>query len=495
MAGPSEMNSTQPPAYVSGESYDWRLTRQPERPWRHAYHQMLVDKTWIGTKANPQTGEAARLDHNAEQVLERIRWVAQVTRGLPRITYLIGWQHDGHDSKYPDWSVVNPRLKRPQDATARESLIWLMREARKYNTTVSLHVNMTDAYENSPLWDEYVAKGVIVRDKGTGQLYRSPGAVWGGEQAYWIDHEREWATGLAQRRIDGLLDLLPIAEAGTIHIDAFYITDHTKIEAQKAAIRKEFRYWRDRGVDVTSEAVFHQRQGEAFIGLQPMSYVVNMKAWGYSTEKPELTDEQRMEIPAWLYCHAHDDVAQEAGQLFGTSMVDETLATPADFVRPFCLQVLPWYFLNRHNRLRLRNEPDGARTLELSDGVVSRVSGDGHRTIQHQGRLLVDGTDVCVPALWRPHRELIAFSKTGYAQRSWTLPFDWHDVQKVEVFEVGPAGQIPLKTLSLSGGQVSLALRAGQMVCIVPAGTSAEAVRQEDQEKTDYRSNRQEGVE
>lgn len=464
----------------SGEGYDWRRTRQPERPWRHAYHQSLVDKIWIGQKANPRTGEPVRLDNDAEQVLERIRWVTQVTRGLPRITYLIGWQHDGHDSKYPDWSEVNPRLKRPGDATARESLIWLMREARKYNTTLSLHINMTDAYENSPLWDEYVTQGVIVRDKQTGQLYQPPGAVWGGEQAYWVDHEREWDTGLAQRRIDRLLDLLPIAEAGTIHIDAFYITDYSKIEAQKSAMRKEFRYWRDRGVDVTSEAVFHQRQGEAFIGLQPMAYVINMKSWGYTLEKPEVTDAQRMEIPASLYCYVHDDLARETGQLFGTSMVDETLATPAAFLRPFCLQVLPWYFLNRHERLRLGRAPDGTRTLELSDGVVSCVSSNGHRTVSQNGRLLVDGTDVCVPALWRPHRELIAFSETGCVRREWELPPDWHDVQRVDVYEVGRAGLVPTETLSLSGGRVSLTVRGGQMLSVVPAGILADMDAQND---------------
>ena len=52
-----------------------------------------------------------------------------------------------------------------QDATALKSLRWLIREAKQYNTTVSLHINMTDAYEESPLWDEYVAKDCFARDE------------------------------------------------------------------------------------------------------------------------------------------------------------------------------------------------------------------------------------------------------------------------------------------------------------------------------------------
>jgi len=59
---------------------------------------------------------------------------------------------------------VNPRLKRQQDANALQSLRWLIREARKFHTTVSLHINMVDAYKQSPLWDEYVAKDCFARD-------------------------------------------------------------------------------------------------------------------------------------------------------------------------------------------------------------------------------------------------------------------------------------------------------------------------------------------
>ena len=65
---------------------------------------------------------------------------------------------------YPDWSIVNPKLKREEDATALESLRWLIREARAYNTTISLHINMVDAFEESPLWDTYIKNDIIARD-------------------------------------------------------------------------------------------------------------------------------------------------------------------------------------------------------------------------------------------------------------------------------------------------------------------------------------------
>ena len=90
------------------------------------------------------------------QALENLKIVDHITRGMPKIAYLMDWQYRGHDDKHPAWHEVNETLKRPTDATALASFLWLKREAQKYNTIVSVHINMTDAYPNSPLWDDYV---------------------------------------------------------------------------------------------------------------------------------------------------------------------------------------------------------------------------------------------------------------------------------------------------------------------------------------------------
>jgi hypothetical protein len=417
-------------------------------------------------------GESPVLDRNIEQILDRVRRVDAVTRGIPKISYLVGWHHDGHDSKYPDWSEVNPRLRRDGDRSATESLIWLMEQGRRYNTTLSLHINMLDAYETSPLWREYLDHEVLARHQG--ELYRCPWAVWDGEQAYWIDYAREWDCGLARRRIDGLLAMLPIREMGTIHIDAFYVPDHTDVERQKSAMRKIFRYWRDCGVDVTSEMMFYRRHGEPFLGLQPMAWHIN--GWGTTWEKPEIGEDALFEIPPALFCGGTDHLALQHGQLFGTSLQGTEFQDGDDFRKPFCLQTLPWYFLNRYDRLRLEREQDGTRTLVLSDGIVSRVTGDGRRTVRQDGRLLVDGTDVCVPALWRPHRELIAFSETGYTRRAWALPPDWHDVRAADVYTVSADGMACVGAVNLTDGQLTLSLCSGQMASVVPAGTEKVAL-------------------
>ena len=61
----------------------------------------------------------------------------------------------GHDTGYPSWGVVIEHFKRPQDKSVLECLKWLMVQAKQYDTTVSLHINMHDAYEISPFGKDY----------------------------------------------------------------------------------------------------------------------------------------------------------------------------------------------------------------------------------------------------------------------------------------------------------------------------------------------------
>jgi hypothetical protein len=210
-----------PPARASlGQSSSARSpgnrgTLKPERPWNFQYHRTLVLKLFLAMK-QPPTDSLTHLTF--EEALDAIRRIDNLTRTIPKIVYVVGWQFDGHDSKYPSWSEVNNRLKRPQDATAVDSLKWLMSEASAYHTTVSLHINMKDAYPDSPFWDTYVSNDLLCKEKD-GTLKR--GGIWGGQQAYLVCYTREWNEGFAQKRIDGLLNLLPIQKAGTIHIDAF----------------------------------------------------------------------------------------------------------------------------------------------------------------------------------------------------------------------------------------------------------------------------------
>jgi len=439
---------------VSGAYYDWTRTKQPERPYLHPYHQTLVMKLFLGWKrANDNRGPNQVIDGcnvflTFEQALEVIRKLDNLTLGIPKVVYLVGWQHDGHDSKYPDWSVVNPRLKRPQDATAVDSLKWLMSEGFKHHTTVSLHVNMFDAHQDSPLWETYLKHDVIAKDRDgrllDGEVNDLPGAApRPGNCVYYISYAREWETGLAQKRIDGLLAMLPVQRAGTIHIDAFHSLrpiphaypqerypdlpkSDTRIspflnyplEKEVEAQRKIIRYFRNWGVDVTSEGSTFLRP-DAFVGLQAM-------AWDYQPPAPG--------IPPSLYCgtpmRAEPEILRDPQSLSG-------------LLEQFCERVVPWYYKN------------------------NTTAAKGKQAMR-------DGDDLCVPALWRK-QALVAYSRKGDAQKEWTLPPGWEGVSRVVVSELTLDGPKRLRQATVDNGafKLSLAPRQGVMISAAPAETQS----------------------
>ena len=143
---------------------------EPHINWRIDYSQTLVMKIFLarvpheGKYKRRDKGES-KIELNFEQTLEVIKKIDNLTCEMPKIVYLVGWQFNGHDSKYPSWNCVNEKLKRTQDKNALESLRWLITESKKHNTIVSLHINMFDAYEDSPLWNEYLEKDIIAKDK------------------------------------------------------------------------------------------------------------------------------------------------------------------------------------------------------------------------------------------------------------------------------------------------------------------------------------------
>lgn len=454
-------------------------------PFYRDYHQILVMKLFLGMEGDPVERLAElpmfQKKHDVictfEEALEVIRKADNLTRGIPKIIYLVGWQKGGHDHGYPAWDEVNPRLKRKDDATALESLRWLIREARKYSTTVSLHINMTDAYEENPLWDEYVAKDCLARDED-GELL-SPGIQMKGEPMYNVVYPREWEAGLAQQRIDKLIEMIPeLKEGHTIHIDVFIaqraahasfkggepispwhakpenggLTPDRYVETQ----RKIFKYWRERGFDVTGEGIFWSHPpGEGFTGLQAMS-------WWY----PSNTNYQ-MDIPEYLMARGRTHRDGDGDFRFGSSMHGEEIwildkDTMPGFLGVFCRTALPWYFLSRLERVKFEDE-----TLFYSDGVIARNE-NGKNIIRKGDFVLREDDHLFVPALWNG-KEIIAYSRLGYEEKAWLLPEDWHDVKCVDLYSVTMEGRVLLKaSVPITNGKLLLTLKEDEAISIIP---------------------------
>jgi hypothetical protein len=416
---------------VSGDYYNWQKTLQPEKPWLRYYSQTLVMKIFLCSRDS--TGKVARVYLTFDQALDVIRRLDNLTLGIPKIIYLVGWQFTGNDSGYPSWSVVNARLKRPQDKTALESLKWLIVQAQQYHTTVSLHINMIDAYPDSPLWSAYDKNNIILKDVSGTPI---KGEVFDGVQSYQISYAQEWKLGFAQKRIDDLLRMLPeLRQGATIHIDAFHSIQptrpkdplsspylHLTIDDEVTAQRKIFRYWRANGMDVTTEYAMGSLRKDPFIGLQPM-------AWWFSLDQFEKYNwvnkpADFKALPPTLYVgtpmHAEEEIKKDSEHLTGLST-------------EFCTNVVPWYFANNPQS----NKED----------------------------LRTDGGNILAPALWRSYT-LVGCSPTGYASKTWRLPASWKGTSRVRLTHVTMDGLQRPEVLPVTNGSITLTLKANEVVAV-----------------------------
>ena len=130
--------------------------------FKHDYTKTMMMKLFM-SRPDGKGGTVTECDFDrADDIL---RQADALTLGAPKILYLVGWQYNGHDDRYPSFFEVNPALKSPGDATAPESMLrFINKAAEQYNTVVSVHINFSDAYENSPLFEEYRSAGALIRN-------------------------------------------------------------------------------------------------------------------------------------------------------------------------------------------------------------------------------------------------------------------------------------------------------------------------------------------
>lgn len=441
---------------------------------RHAYHQTLTYKIFCARK---NEGEAVRTTF--AECMELIRGVQRLTAGMPQIVYLVGWQHTGHDAMYPDWSVVNPRLAPGEDALV--ALRRLMREARAHGATVSLHLNMDDAYPSSPLWDEYVRHDLLLRHRD-GRVM--DGDVWDGERCHWICKSREWACGLASRRIDALCALLPLGEQGTVHIDVFRPNPSpghgTTWADEERACRDIVARWHHHGVDVTVEyladptladlhpMILHdQRDEQQRLMLPPEVLCGGGAAWNCRESTV------RDGAPAWWGGFCAPAAGCRYPEAWGNSL-DKDLAVrgpgflrlaalPAELMRTTIL----WHHLNRQRAVEQRHTTTSYE-VRFDGGAHTHVQlANRHLTVHQAGRLLVDGADRCLPAPWVTGLAALAWHDAG-GQRSWDLGDDWRAVREILVSIRDAVDADTVFVIPCHDGVIGLELPPARLALLTP---------------------------
>ena len=473
---------------TSGEPYDGDAAGKPERPYMHDYSQTLTMKMFL---AKPIDNDNSDVRMRFDQVLEQIKKIDKLSNGVPKIIYLVGWNHMGHDDRYPDWNVVNPYLCWPGSDDPVGDLRRLIREAKEYNTTVSLHLNTTDLYKDSNLWDDFL-KNNLVSIKG-GSLLQ--GGTWNGKTAYRANYMNMWETGYFKKQVDSLLKLLPeLVDGGTIHSDVYvcYGNDQSTLDEEVEARRKMYRYWRDCGLDVTTEFINSYNAGDSEesndtmqsissgqVGLQPLAWhlIQSDEEW-FSRPASLLTGGGKCEDSNYWGSRAFKDYN---AFLYGYNMQGEPFLTkqgvlgePAgwdkQFIEEFSLYTVPYLYQNQFKNVSYSDE-NNIKTLEKEGKLIARFNSSNKMdcTIQKNDVLLRQNTDVFFPMTWNDSLEMYAYSKAGYSNKTWTMLAEWSNVKSVDIYKVSTTGLTCIKAeQEVLDNKISLTLEANQAVIIKP---------------------------
>ena len=419
-----------------------------------------------------------------EQALDIIRQVDNITQGIKKIVYLVGWQGLGHDDCYPEMSVINEALKRDCDESGRESLFRLFNEAKKHNTVVSFHGNLADEYSATPSHAEIVAaKAVACAKDGTPQVIE----VFNGRDAFKISYKQYYESGIFERLWDEFCKATPVLEAGTVHLDNFCVAEsfcpRTAVDEQVEARNKMIDHIRSLGIDVTSEYTYREQLLRADSPEHPIRKF-------YASQVGELPVGERFAAPIhclgriaadwWMSGMTIEDMMTidpalfsghptegRLGRAFYGSMHGEDIwmkngigdAWVAPFIKEFCTYQLPYFYLNRYERESYSEDENGELSVTFSDGVVSEGATG---RISKNGAVLKDGNDVILP-LDESNKVFIAYSENGKSGE-WDVP----DVAftRGEVFKITADGNRFVSGVGVEDGKLSLDIKAGEAVVI-----------------------------
>lgn len=438
--------------------------------FHYNYTQCMVMKMPL---AYPEKdGKTSHVINNFEDALDMIRIIDAVTQGITKILYLVGWQYLGHDDKYPDFFQVNEALGRPQDATAHESMLWLLREAKKYHTIVSVHINFNDAYENAPSFDRYVKAGALIRNKH-GQP--DPIERYNGRKCYKVSFKEEWESGLFRERFDRLLELLPLQEAGTVHADNFqcyhnYHPDIT-IREMQGYRRKMVEYVIGKGIDITSEFTYREDErlpNHMIFGLPrehhldaPLDTLGLIPVSWWCTR---MRREEYVSIPPQLYGGGMYKDKRYANYLYGNMHGEEIFRDYHEpdgnwisrFIHDFATVQVPYRYLCRHERLAIEGHGMNERCI-LSDGIISY---NRDRRIIVDGETYKERDNVFLP-LDAAQTQWIAYSEKGDS-RTWPFPIG----KDAAIYRVEPTGNRYLERRKNLNGSLFLTLAPGELLLV-----------------------------
>lgn len=410
---------------------------------------------------------------NFSDALEIIKKIDVITCGMPKIIYLVGWQYNGHDDKYPDFFEVNPALKFA-DKNPQQSMIWLMNESRKYNTIISVHINFNDAYANAPSIDRFVkAKALIRNKKGLPKAIEN----YNGLKCYKTSFKEYWESGLFKEMFDRLLTVLPLQDAKTIHVDNFQCYKNYSPDIDIATMQKYrmkmIEYVASKGIDITSEFTYREDErlrNKPFLGLPrehhkttPMNTLGYIPAvwWHARVTKEDMlatTPQQycggmyrRNVFNTYLYGNMH---AEEIFKKFHDNKSD----WESEFIKEFATYQVPFNYLCNFKRLQIEGKGKDEYCV-FSDNVIS-YSKNGR--IVKDNEVIKQGNTLLMP-IGHQKDTYIAYSDKE-SENKWKLIKDNYKIAKISEYRDGQ--YVSIENKEVKDGKIGLVIKAGQLLRI-----------------------------
>lgn len=406
--------------------------------------------------------------------LEIIKRIDSITLSMPKIIYLVGWQYNGHDDKYPDFFEVNEALRLPGKSPL-DSLLWLIEEAKKYHTTVSVHINFNDAYENAPSFERFIKANALIRNK-----HGMPAAIenYNGLKCYKTSFVEYWESGLFKEMFDRLLTVLPLEELKTVHVDNFQcyknFQPYISIREMQQARKKMIEYVRSKGIDITSEFTYREH------GKMPNKPPFEMRGSLHSTKAPidilgqipavwwcsNITKKELLEVAPQEFCGGIFSKKSFRNYLYGNMHGEDIFAKFNDkssdwekeFINEFALTQLPFQFLCNHRKL----EFGGGLINEYCIFECNIISCSKNKKITVNGNTVKEKDTIFLPLLHLKDT-YIAYSRNG-SVRTWDIPSAGYTNAQISIYDSGEYKF--LRKQQIKNSKLELKLAAGTMLLI-----------------------------
>lgn len=344
------------------------------------------------------------------RILDNIKKFDLGTDGFGQNIIIKGYQSEGHDSAHPDFANISER------AGGEDDFRTLLEEAEKYNATIGVHINHTEAYpeatqygsvvSNTAGWSWYDSAKQIIRENDI------------------LDQEE----GM-EKRLDDLAEIAP-------GIDMVYVDVYSDDRWPAHKLSSKLN---DLGWAIASE------YPQAFSSTSVWAHHLTSE-YNNAGDLYHFVNHQTQETFSYsnLFRGLRDRVNGFLGWQ-GASDYNET-------IQEFFTDVLPNKYLM--NFPLMQWESNTKAILGENNEVVTTYE-NGKNIITKDGKVIADGNKIFIP--WNVETEDKIYHWTdATGSTTWELPSSWEGLNSVVLYKLSDEGKTEKTLIEVINGKITL---------------------------------------